>query len=127
MIRPTERHPVFLDLTKIAMPLAARVSILHRLTGLLMIMLIPLALYFLETSLSSQQGYEDVLSWFDSVPGSAALFLFLWSFFHHLCAGVRHLLIDVDIGVARTSMQRGARWVMVAGFLLTVSVWLLLP
>ncbi len=109
------------------MPLAARISILHRLTGLLMIGLIPLALYLLELSLSGEVPYRAVVDAFDSMPGQAALLFLLWALFHHLCAGIRHLLIDIDIGVGRETMQRGARWVIVASLLLTLLVWVALP
>ena len=127
MIRPTEKRPVFLDLRKIHMPLAARVSILHRLTGLLMIASVPALLALLDRSLSSQAGFESVRAGLDSFLGGLLLFVFLWAFFHHLCAGIRYLLIDIDIGVDRQAMVPGARAVLVAGLALALVVWVALP
>ena len=127
MIRPSEKRPVFLDLRKIHMPLAARVSILHRLTGLLLIVSVPVLLGLLERSLSGETGFESVGTVFDSFPGGLLLFVFLWAFFHHLCAGIRYLLIDIDIGVDRQAMVPGARAVLVAGLVLALVVWVALP
>ncbi len=127
MIRPTENRPVFLDLTRIHMPLAARVSILHRISGLLLILVVPFVLYLLELSLSGASGFARARDLLASPGGEVSTFLVLWAFFHHLCAGVRYLLIDLDVGVRRGAMVSGARAVLAAGFVLAVAVWGMLP
>lgn len=127
MIRPTENRPVFLDLMKIQLPLAGRVSILHRLTGLLLIGVIPLALYLLSCSLSGPAGYDHVRGLLDSWLAQALLLMLLWAFFHHFWAGIRYLLIDIDRGVSREAMRPGARLVLIAGPVTALLVWVLLP
>ncbi len=115
MARQTKR-PVFLNLLQIKLPAVALLSVAHRATGIVMFLLIPFCIYLLEMSVSDETGFHQVLAMIDSLPFQLLLFLMLWILLHHLLAGIRYLLIDMDLGVDRVVARRSAWLVIVSGF-----------
>lgn len=105
------------------MPVTAWVSIAHRLTGLLLALLIPAMLYLLDLSLRDQVGFDAALHWLRLDPVRLLLFIPIWALSHHLLAGVRYLLIDIGIGIELGSARRSARLVGVGALLLAVLVY----
>ena len=101
------QRPVFFNLMQIQMPVGAITSILHRLTGVLLALGLPLSLYLLQLSLQGPQGYERVAGLFGHWAFKILALLFIWALTHHVLAGVRHILSDIDVGshlpAARTS------------------------
>lgn len=112
-------RPVFLHLLQIRLPLSGWISIFHRITGVLLFLLFPLPLYLLQLSLQSEGGYRLVSDWLMLWPLRLMLLLLLWWLAHHLFAGLRYLLIDLDRGVDLAQARRSAR-VVVAADLLTL-------
>lgn len=92
---------------QIQMPVGAITSIMHRITGVLLALGIPIDIYLLGLSLQSAQGYAQVAALFDILAFKLMMLLFIWALTHHVLAGLRHLLSDIDIGShlqpARTS------------------------
>jgi succinate dehydrogenase / fumarate reductase cytochrome b subunit len=93
------------------LPLAGMVSILHRASGALMFVLLPLVVWLLDLSLTSEVSYERFSNAFVAGIGVVPAFLLklvvlalIWSYLHHLIAGVRHLWMDVTHNV---SLQQG--------------------
>ena len=115
------RRPVFLDLTRIDLPVTAVLSITHRLSGILLFLLVPLLVYLFDLSLSSQQGYNRVVTVFDHRAARLALVILLWGLGHHLLAGIRYLLIDIDFAVSREA-SRITAWCVIAGGILVLFV-----
>lgn len=85
------------------LPLAGWVSILHRASGLIMFVLLPFVIWMFDTSVTSEISYSQFTSVFAhgvwGIPG----FLFklvalalIWSYLHHLIAGLRHVWMDVS-------------------------------
>ncbi|HSH28504.1 MAG TPA: succinate dehydrogenase, cytochrome b556 subunit [Thiohalobacter sp.] len=107
---PHDARPRFLNLLRIRQPIGAVTSILHRLTGVLLFLLLPLAAWLLELSLRDPAGYARAAAWLDGAVGQLALLLLAWVVFHHLFAGIRFLLLDLDLGMGRTPARRMA-WV----------------
>ncbi len=103
-----QKRPVYLNLLRIRLPVAGILSILHRASGLLLFLAIPVLLYLLDRSLRSQQGFDFVAGLFDGLIARLALLVMLWALLHHLLSGIRFLLIDLDIGVAREPMRASA-------------------
>lgn len=122
--RPVVRpRPVYLNLLAIRQPLPAIVSILHRASGALLFLLgIPLLLWGVEASLASPDG----LGQFKAVvahPFSKLILLALaWAYIHHLLAGLRHLALDLHVGVDLAPARRSSAIVLVLSLLLTVIV-----
>jgi succinate dehydrogenase / fumarate reductase, cytochrome b subunit len=117
-------RPKFLSLPailfQIRMPLPAWVSILHRVSGALLVF--PFAawlLYLLDASLASEQGFARIKDYYLQLPVvKAAALLFIWALCHHFCAGIRYLLTDIHIGVDLPAGRYTAVAVIVAGLLL---------
>lgn len=109
------KRPVFLNLARIHFPVTAVLSIAHRLTGLLLFLLIPLVIWLLQLSLHDVHGYHQVLEWSRSSLARPFLILALWFLAHHFFAGLRYLLLDIDIGIEPAASRRGAWIVIVAG------------
>jgi succinate dehydrogenase / fumarate reductase cytochrome b subunit len=86
-------------------------SIVHRATGVIMVLGIPFLVYLLERSLSGPDGYSGVAALLSGLPGRIGLFLFFWALLHHLFAGVRYLLLDIDIGIEKP-LYRTTAWVV---------------
>lgn len=104
------------------MGVMALVSITHRITGLLLFLLLPVALYALERSLESREGFNQVRAWGDSLPLRLLVLLALWWFLHHTLAGLRFLFIDIDRGVTLPTARRSAWLVTLASLLLLLGL-----
>ncbi len=102
--RPEYRNiNAFKDLTTYRMPAAAWVSILHRASGILMFLLLPLIVWLFDTSVSSELSFERFSAAFSVGLGFVPGWLFklvvlavIWAYLHHLIAGLRFLLLDVN-------------------------------
>jgi succinate dehydrogenase / fumarate reductase cytochrome b subunit len=105
------KRPVFLNLLRIRQPVTAVLSILHRLSGLIMVLAIPLLIYLLALSLESPEGYEQVSAVLSNPYMRILEVLLTWSLAHHLLAGIRFLLLDLDVGVQIRS-ARSSAWVV---------------
>lgn len=116
------KRPVHLDLLKIRLPVGGVMSIAHRITGVVMILAIPLLIFLLTLSLDGNDGFATALAFFSSGAGLLFLFIGLWAIFHHLLAGIRYLLIDVDVGVAKPVFRQTAWFVLIAAPLLSALV-----
>lgn len=116
------RRPVYLNLFKIRMPLPAVVSIIHRASGALLFLLLPVLLYVLQQSLSSAQGFAEVQSWFQTPLAKLALLGVIWAYLHHFCMGLRYLALDLDIGVKLAQARFTAKLVLVVSIALTVLI-----
>lgn len=90
------------------LPLAGIVSILHRVSGLLMFLLLPFVLYMLEKSLTSEISFEYFKGYTSHVLVKLAILALVWSYLHHFCAGVRHLLMDLHMGLEKDSARKSA-------------------
>lgn len=112
-------RPIFLDLTRIRQPITALISIAHRISGIVLFLSLPFAIYLLDLSLNSQRGFDRVQAFFSHGLVKLLLILILWALAHHLFAGLRFLLIDVGIGVEREEARRTA-WVITIGSAVTL-------
>ena len=103
------RKPVFFNLTQIQLPVGAVTSITHRITGVLLAVGIPFGIYILDLSLQSPPSYARVIALFGYRSFKVVALVFIWALAHHLFAGVRHLLSDIDIG-SRLQVARRSAW-----------------
>jgi len=127
--RPEFRNiNAFTDLPSYRLPAPGWVSILHRVSGVLMFVLMPFIIWLFDTSVSSEISFARFRAAFNSglgfVPGwfvKLVALALIWAFLHHFIAGVRHLWMDVSH--TATNKQFGnnsARVTLVAAVLLTV-------
>ena len=121
-----KKRPVYLDLVRIRLPVPGFVSILHRISGLLLFVLAFWLLALLDKSLASAEGYAQIRETLGHPLAKLVLFGLGWAFLHHFCAGIRYLLIDMHIGVDLAS-ARATSWVVLVVSIvlaLTFGVWL---
>lgn len=123
-----KHRPKNLDLLSIRLPLPGLVSILHRISGALLFLLgIPLLLLALQYSLRSPASFDALALALGHPLSKLILLCFAWSFWHHLCAGVRFLLLDVHRGIQIEAARMSSRWVMGVSMFLTlltgVALW----
>jgi len=108
-------------------PVMAIVSILHRVSGMLMFFLLPFIVWLFDTSLSSEISYERFTSIFVAgagfVPGwffKLVALALIWSYLHHFIAGVRHLWMDATHAVGLEFGRQSAVFTIAASLVLTV-------
>lgn len=116
----TTQRPVHLNLLKIKLPIGGIMSIIHRATGVFMFLSLPYLIYLLAVSLSGPPGYQQASDSVHSLVGMLVVFLLMWSLAHHLLAGIRYVLIDVDKGVEKDLARQTALGVTVAAPILAL-------
>jgi succinate dehydrogenase / fumarate reductase cytochrome b subunit len=122
--RPVAKsRPVFLNLFAIRQPLPAIVSILHRVSGALLFLIgIPALLWGVQVSLASPEAFGEFKATMAHPLAKLTALLLAWSYIHHLLAGLRHLMLDVHVGVDLASARRSSAVVFVLALLLTAVV-----
>lgn len=102
-----KKRPKHLNLMQIRLPLPGVLSILHRVSGAGMFLILPVLLYILQASLSSPADFESYKACLTHPVSKLFLLGVVWAYSHHFCAGIRYLLIDVhccaDLKGARIS------------------------
>ncbi len=121
-----KNRPVHLDLRLIKLPLPGFVSILHRVSGLLLFLALPLFLRMLQYSLFSIETYTQLAAVLRHPLSKLILISLLWALLHHLCAGIRYLAIDMHIGVGLAQARASSKWVLFVslGLTLLIGAWL---
>lgn len=121
----SQARPVFLDLTKIRLPVNALVSILHRITGVLLIVSIPLVFWLLQRSLAGPEGFEEVVGLLHHPLGLALLLGWLWLLMHHFFVGIRFLLVELGVGETRKGGRDTAWAALIAGIVAAILLWVM--
>jgi len=114
-----KERPKHLALHLIQLPLPGFVSILHRVSGLLLFLALPLLLLMLQYSLRSIETYTQLLAVLAHPLVKLLLLGLLWAFLHHFCAGLRYLAIDLDYGVKLAQARASSKAVLAASLVLT--------
>ena len=126
--RPEFRNiNAFTDLPTYRLPVAGIVSILHRVSGALMFLLMPFIIWMFDTSISSELSFARFTSVFNIgagfVPGwffKLVALAIMWAFLHHLIAGLRHLWMDMRHAVSKEFGKSSAIFTLVLSIGLTV-------
>lgn len=118
-----------IDATQYRLPLAAWVSILHRVSGAMMFVLLPFVIWMFDVSVTSEISYERFTTAFGAgfgfVPGwfvKLVVLGLLWAFLHHFIAGVRHLWMDMTHSVTKQQGKSSAALTLVLSLLLTAAL-----
>jgi len=117
----TKQRPKHLALHEIRLPLAGFASILHRISGAGLFLMLPLLIWLLQLSLGSTQASVEL---FAAITGNWLVKLILlgliWAFLHHFCMGIRILLIDIHVGVEKQQAHASAIAVLAVSLTLTL-------
>jgi succinate dehydrogenase / fumarate reductase cytochrome b subunit len=121
----TKTRPKYLDLTRIKQPVPAVVSILHRISGFGLFIMLPFLLYLLHSSLASPDSYVRYRALIDNPLVKLILIGLIWAYLHHLFAGIRYLALDVHYGV-ELQPARNTSWAVLGVSLLLTAIlgWL---
>ena len=107
-------------LFQIRLPVPGLVSILHRISGALLVLpFAAWALYLLDSSLRSESGFEAIGSYLRLPLVKLGMLLFIWAYCHHLCAGIRFLLLDIEAGVELRPARISSFVVLIVSLALT--------
>ena len=125
--RPVYRNINITQIMRYRLPPAGIVSILHRISGALMFLLLPLVIWMFDTSVSSEISYARFTNAFTLgvgwVPGwfmKLIALALIWAYLHHLIAGVRHLVMDMFHRVNLEQGHNTALFTLASSVLLTV-------
>lgn len=115
-----KNRPRYLALYQIRLPLPGWISILHRISGALLFLALPLFLWILQQSLLSPEAHAEIATALQHPASKTFLTVILWAFLHHICAGIRFLIIDMDIGVALAPARATSKLVLFVSLVLTI-------
>ncbi len=113
------KRPLWYNLSLLNLPLPGLVSILHRISGAALFVLLLWLLHLLDESLASPERFEAVRQTMALPFVKLVLLGVLWAFLHHLCAGIRYLLLDVHVGVDLQAARASSAAVLVVSLVLT--------
>lgn len=121
-----KKRPINLDLTTMAFPPMAIVSILHRISGVMLFLLLPLMLYWLNVSLHDVGTFTDLQLWLANPYCKILLWMFLSAAWFHSIAGIRHMVMDLGIGESLNAGRLSAFAVLGVGVFgaLILGIWL---
>lgn len=116
-------RPVYLDLLHIRQPMPAIVSILHRISGALLFLAgIPFVLWVTQRALASTEAWEALRSTLSHPAAKLFMLVLAWAYLHHLIAGIRHVVMDLHIGMQLKPARISAAFTLVVSLLLTLGV-----
>lgn len=118
-------RPVNLDLGTIALPVTAKASILHRISGVFLVAAVAVLLFLLDLSLSGEAGFARAIEVLGSPVARLVVWVVLAGLIYHAVAGVKHLLMDFGVGETLEGGLKAARITFaVAGVLIAAAgVW----
>ena len=108
-------------LTAYRLPLAGRVSILHRASGGLLFIFLPFLLYLFDQSLTSELSFEVFQAVLSSIIVKLVTLVLAWAFLLHFCAGIRHLAMDLHHAVSKEGGEQTSIVVLVVSSVLTIA------
>jgi succinate dehydrogenase / fumarate reductase cytochrome b subunit len=123
---PARNRPKHLNLFQIRLPIPGIVSILHRISGASLFLMLPFLLYLLQQSLQSPDSYIHFRELVGHPLVKLVLLGLLWAFLHHFCAGIRYLTLDMHMGTDLAAARSSSYAVVGVSLVMTVilGVWL---
>src|SRR5262252_382325 len=117
-----KRRPLWFNLSPLNLPVPGLSSIFHRVSGALLFLMLIWFLYLLDLSLASETGYAQAGELL-RIPAMKLLAIAsIWALLHHMCAGIRHLFLDIDVGVSLHAARRSAIAVFIVSLAMTASI-----
>ena len=122
----SKARPKHLNLFQIRQPVPAIVSILHRISGALLFLFLWIFLVALQRSLASPESFEALKTLIDQPLPKLVMLGLLWAYLHHGFAGIRHLGLDLQLGIQLPGARASAYAVLILGFGVTAAIGVLL-
>jgi succinate dehydrogenase / fumarate reductase cytochrome b subunit len=107
-VRPQFRNLSLGQLASYRLPPAGMVSILHRASGVLLFLMLPVLLWLFDISLKSEGTFERLRATSANVVVKLVLLAVIWALLHHLIAGIRYLALDLHVGIQKEPSRKSA-------------------
>jgi succinate dehydrogenase / fumarate reductase cytochrome b subunit len=117
-----KKRPKNLDLPTIRLPLPGILSIIHRISGAAMFLLLPFLLWLFQGSLTSPESFAGVKAVVGHPLAKIILLGLVWFYMHHFCAGIRYLLLDLHKGVELEAARLSSKIVFVVSIAMTLII-----
>lgn len=121
-----QKRPINLDLVTIKFPIMAIASLLHRISGLVLFLLMPVIIYFLSLSLENRNSFSQLHTTLSGPIYKLILWVFSAALIYHLLAGIRHMIMDLGYGETAQEGRRTAIVVITLAVILTIflGIWI---
>jgi succinate dehydrogenase / fumarate reductase cytochrome b subunit len=122
------KRPVNLDIGTIKLPITSYVSILHRVSGVILFFAVAIFLWMLESSLASEQSFNDLAATLNNPVCQFIIWGSLAALAYHAVAGIRHLIMDMGFGEDSFESGRNSAWAAVVLAIVVISLitwWIL--
>jgi len=116
------KRPKNLDLMTIRLPLPGILSILHRVSGASLFLMLPVLLWMFQASVASPESYETVRGLVAHPLAKIILLGLIWFYMHHFCAGIRYLLLDLHKGIELPAARLSSKLVFAVSIVLTLLI-----
>jgi succinate dehydrogenase / fumarate reductase cytochrome b subunit len=120
--KPQYRNIGIAQIVKYRLPWAGRVSITHRISGAFLFLSLPFILHLFEQSLATSATFDALKNFASHLGVKLILLLLSAAYLFHFCAGLRHVLMDLHVGVDKEKGRISAIVVFVVAALLTLAV-----
>lgn len=117
-----KKRPKNLDIISIRLPLPGVVSIIHRISGAVLFILLPVLLWLFQSSLTSPETFAIFKSVVGNLLVKIVLLGLIWLYMHHFCAGIRYLLLDLHKGIDLPSARLSSKIVFVVSIAMTLII-----
>ncbi len=111
-----------LQIIRYRLPAAGVVSILHRVSGAMMFLLLPFILYLFDLSITSEISFDSLKGFTSHWFVKLLILAVSWGYLHHFCGGIRHLIMDAHIGLSKEEARKSAHMVFLVSVPLTLLV-----
>lgn len=122
--RPQFRNIHVSQILTYRLPITGVMSILHRISGAGMFLLLPVIVWIFDLSLTSELSYATLMEVTDLLMVKLILCGLAWAFIHHFFGGVRHLIGDLHLGITKESSPRIAAIFMGLSLVVSLLAWL---
>ena len=116
-------RPKYLNLFAIRLPIPGIVSILHRISGFLMVALLGALIFVLDHLITSPESYSRISFFFENLYVKLLLIVPIWALSHHLLAGIRFLLLDFHFFIDLKSTRIFSALILFLSAVVSSIVW----
>lgn len=111
-----------LQIIRYRLPAAGMISIFHRVSGALLFLLLPFLLFLFDKSITSEISFAFLQGYASHPLVKLVILACAWAYLHHFCAGIRHLVMDLHIGLSKEGAAKSAHIVFAVSLPLTALV-----